>query len=98
MCHIQMIYLCLARAQASGHDRLVCDDDPVGESVHSVLKLGMTLQVGLHLSHLVQQFMGYLQRKGGVKNEWKMDGGETAEQQGEQEMLWLSQCCKTWQI
>lgn len=59
----------MARAQASGHDRLVCDDDPVSESVHSVLKLGVTLQVGLHLPHFVQQLVSHLQRKGGVKNE-----------------------------
>lgn len=58
-----MIYLCLARAQASGNDCLVCDDDPVGESVHPVLELGVTLKVGLHLPNFVQQVMGHLQRK-----------------------------------
>lgn len=82
----------MARAQASGHDRLVCDDDPVSESVHSVLELGVTLQVGLHLPHFVQQLVGHLQRKGGVKNEWRLEKGETAEKQGGQEMLWLPQC------
>lgn len=73
-----MIYLCLARGQASGHNRLVRDNNPVGESVHPVLELSVTLQVGLHLAHFVQQLMGYLQRKRGAKNDW-----------GEQKTLWF---------
>lgn len=63
------MYLCLARAQTSGHDCLVCDNDPVSESVHPVLELGMILQVGLHLPDFIQQLMGHLQKKGGVRNE-----------------------------
>lgn len=47
------IYLCLARCQASGHDCLVCDNNPVCKPVHSVLELCVTLQVGLHLTHSV---------------------------------------------
>lgn len=53
----------MAGAQASGHDCLMCHDDPVSESVHPVLELSMALQVVLHLPHLVQQLMGHLQRK-----------------------------------
>lgn len=51
---LSLVYLCLAMAQASGHDCLVCDNNPVSESVHPVLELGMTLQVGLHFSHFFQ--------------------------------------------
>lgn len=57
------IYLCLDRVQASGHDRLVGDDNPVTEPVHSVLELGVTLQVGLHLPNFVQQFTSHLRSK-----------------------------------
>jgi len=63
-----MIYLRLARAQASGHDGLVCDNDPVSEPVHPVLELGMTLQVGLQLLDFVHQLMCHLQRKEGESN------------------------------
>lgn len=38
----------------------MCDNDPISESVHFVLKLGVTLQVGLHLSDFVQQLVGHL--------------------------------------
>ncbi|TNN68477.1 hypothetical protein EYF80_021262 [Liparis tanakae] len=69
----QMIYLRLARTQASGRDGLVCDDDPVGEPVHPVLELGVTLQVGLQLLHFVQQLMRHLQRK-----EAEVDGSQFA--------------------
>lgn len=53
-------YLRLAGAQTSGDDCLMSDNDPVGESVHFVIKLGVTLQVGLHLSDFVQQLVGHL--------------------------------------
>lgn len=50
----------MAGAKTSGDDGLMCDNDPVSESVHSVLKLGVALQVGLHLSNFVQQLVGHL--------------------------------------
>lgn len=50
----------MAGAKTSGEDCLMCDNDPISESVHAILKLGVTLQVGLHLSDFVQQLMGHL--------------------------------------
>lgn len=63
----QAVYQCLARIQASGHDCLVCADDPVCQLVHPVLEQSVTLQVGLHLFYFVQQLMSYLQRNERIK-------------------------------
>lgn len=69
-------YLRLALVQAPGHDGLVRDDHPVGETVQFVPELAVALQVGLHLAGSVQQVVGDLRREQGVN----VEGRSTREQ------------------
>lgn len=83
-------YLRLALVQAPGHDGLVRDDHPVGESVQFVPELGVALQVGLHLADPVQQVVGDL--RGRARGE---RGGEVEERAEEGEEVALSPCSST---
>lgn len=92
-------YLRLALVQAPGHDGLVRDDHPVGESVQFVPELGVALQVGLHLADPVQQVVGDLRgrRRGGWAGGRARGerGGEVEERAEEGEEVALSPCSST---
>lgn len=78
-------YLRLALVQAPGHDGLVRDDHPVGQSVQFVPELGVALQVGLHLPDPVQQVVGDLRRERGGER-----GGGGMEERAEREEVALT--------